>query len=85
MNTTIRLQKRGIVTIPKKIRNLWKIEEGDFLDVKTEDDKVVLSPSKNMDKEILLSSKKALEELKAKSVPGPFSNMKEFEDYLYHL
>ncbi|MBU4479835.1 AbrB/MazE/SpoVT family DNA-binding domain-containing protein [Patescibacteria group bacterium] len=82
MDTTIRLQKRGIVTIPKKIRNLWKIKEGDFLNAKIRGNEIILCPSIIIEKEIINSSKKALKELQARMVGGPFSSMDEFEKFL---
>jgi len=33
-------------------------------------------------KDIIQSSRKALKELKSKSVPGPFSSMDDFEKFL---
>lgn len=84
MNTiAIQVQDRGVITIPKKLRDLWGLTKGDFLSITlTENNDAVLNPVETVDKSILESSQKALQELREGKTSGPFANMDEFEKSL---
>jgi AbrB family looped-hinge helix DNA binding protein len=40
----VRVKRKGQVTIPKEIRNKFGIEEGTILEIRIEDNKIVLKP-----------------------------------------
>lgn len=82
MNISLKMQKRGIITVPKKIRDVWNVREGDLLDLEVKNGKVILNPVIALDKEIINASKNALKELKLKKIAGPFSSMDDFEEFL---
>jgi AbrB family looped-hinge helix DNA binding protein len=79
----IQVQDRGVITIPKKLRELWGIGKGDLLNITIgKDNQAVVEPLETIDKGILEASQKALQELREGKVAGPFANMSEFKEYL---
>lgn len=51
MKTTLtRVTRNGRVTLPAAVRRQLRIEEGDYIEVSVEDEKVVLVPKKLIDK-----------------------------------
>jgi len=84
MNTiAIQVQDRGVITIPKRLREIWDLTKGDFLNISlTKNKEAVLSQVETIDKGILKSSQQALKELREGKVAGPFANMSEFKEYL---
>lgn len=85
MNTiAIQVQDRGVITIPKKLRDLWGLNKGDFLDITLDDTQNVatLNLVETIDKDILLASQRALQEIREGKTSGPFANMDEFEKSL---
>jgi len=41
---TIPLQKRNLITLPKEVREKLEIYEGDMLDLRVEDNKIIIEP-----------------------------------------
>ncbi len=81
--TTIQVQDRGVITIPKKLREALGLDKGDLLNVELSDSgEVILSRAETIDKSILESSQKALKELREGKASGPFASMEEFHKYL---
>ena len=55
---TIKLQQRGLLTLPKKLRDSLGLEEGQVLRVKTDSGKIILEPQMSSVDEILASRAK---------------------------
>ncbi|MBI4311196.1 MAG: AbrB/MazE/SpoVT family DNA-binding domain-containing protein [Chloroflexi bacterium] len=51
MSELVQVRKKAQVTLPQSVRRSLNIEEGDFLDVRVEDGKIVLRVKKLVDKE----------------------------------
>lgn len=62
---TIKLQQRGILTLPKKIRESLDLFEGQSFLVLEEEGRIVLQPEKNFDRQLLLDLKQGLEDIKS--------------------
>ncbi len=78
LRTIVKLGKKGIIVLPKGIREAIGVNEGDKLVVKVEGDKLVLKPLKplvvdvdpGVVREILRKERKLEEERIAKFLPG---------------
>ncbi|MFC1757124.1 AbrB/MazE/SpoVT family DNA-binding domain-containing protein, partial [Patescibacteria group bacterium] len=46
MNAITKIQSRGTVTIPKKIRNVFGLNSGDLINISSKDHKIVIEPVK---------------------------------------
>jgi len=70
----VKILRHGQITLPKEIRKILGVEEGDLLEVGLEDSRVFLQPKVLVDKQTVLSEageikiKEALEALKKKEV-----------------
>jgi AbrB family looped-hinge helix DNA binding protein len=70
----VKILRHGQITLPKEIRKILGVEEGDLLEVGFEDARVFLQPKILVDKQTVLSEageikiKEALEALKKKEV-----------------
>jgi len=70
----VKILRHGQITLPKEIRKILRVEEGDLLEVGLEDARVFLQPKVLVDKQTVLSEageikiKEALEALKKKEV-----------------
>jgi AbrB family looped-hinge helix DNA binding protein len=70
----VKILRHGQITLPKEIRKILGVEEGDLLEVGLENARVVLRPKVLVDKETVLSEagkvkiKEALEALEKKEV-----------------
>ena len=51
MAELIQLRKKAQLTLPLSVRRKLGIEEGDFMDVRVEDNEIVLKPKKLIDKD----------------------------------
>jgi len=75
----VKILRHGQITLPKEIRKILGVEEGDLLEVGLENARVFLQPKVLVDKETMLSEtgkikvQEALEALEK-------GEMKEFED-----
>jgi len=75
----VKILRHGQITLPKEIRKILGVEEGDLLEVGLENARVVLQPKVLIDKETVLSEagqvkiKEALEALEKKE-------LKEFDN-----
>ncbi len=61
---TIKLQQRGVLTLPKKIRDAFGLSEGQSLRVEQQDDRIVLVPESNIDRQLAADIKQGLEDIK---------------------
>lgn len=83
MNTII-IKQRGLVTLPKKLRDSLGLAEGTILRVTTDKGNIVLEPDKKMtalDIELAAAIKQSKEDLKHGRYIQ-FSNSKEFHEKL---
>ena len=70
----VKILRHGQITLPKEIRKILGVEEGDFLDLGLENARVFLQPKILVDKQTILSEageikiNEALEALKKKEV-----------------
>ena len=70
----IKILRHGQITLPKEIRKILGVDEGDLLEVGLEDARIFLQPKVLVDKQTVLSEageikiKAALEALKKKEV-----------------
>lgn len=85
----IQLKTKAQLTLPVKIRRKLELEQGDYLDVTLEDNKIILTPIKIIDKseawywtkEWQESERQADEDLKAGRYTD-YNNPKDFLDSL---
>ncbi|MEJ2672981.1 MAG: AbrB/MazE/SpoVT family DNA-binding domain-containing protein [Deltaproteobacteria bacterium] len=76
----VKILRHGQITLPKEIRKILGVEEGDLLELGLENSKVFLTPKVLVDKQSVLSEageikiKEALEALEKKEVRG-FDNI----------
>lgn len=82
---TIKLQQRGVLTLPKKIREVLNLSEGMVLNVTQEDNKIILERSKSADTDLLMDIKNSLSDIKAGKFIE-FGSVSEFKKKLntYH-
>jgi len=78
---TIKLQQRGILTLPKKLREALDLFEGQSLSVTEEKGKIVIEPQKSFDAQLAADLKQGLEDIKnGKFIE--FSSSKELHEKL---
>lgn len=76
---TIKLQQRGILTLPKKLRDALDLFEGQSLSVVEEKGKIIIEPQKSFDAQLAADLKQGLEDIKnGKFIE--FSTAKEFDE-----
>jgi len=79
---TIKLQQRGLLTLPKKLRDTLGLEEGCIMQVEQKDGKIILEPqAADLDKELALAIKQGIEDIKAGRFIE-FSTIEEFHEKL---
>lgn len=62
---TIKLQQRGLITLPKKLRDLLSIEEGQVLRIELSGNKIILEPQlSTLDTELAKDIKESLDDIK---------------------
>jgi len=79
MNTTIKLQQRGVITLPKKLRDAFGLTEGQTLRIVNENGRIILEPEVTMPKELADSIKQSLADLKAGRYIQ-FGSLAEFDE-----
>lgn len=81
---TIKLQQRGLITLPKKLRELLEIEEGQVLRIELSGNKIILEPQlSSLDIELAKDIKESLNDIK-KGRFIEFSSIDEFHKKLDH-
>ncbi len=79
---TIKLQQRGLITLPKKLRNLLAIEEGQVLRIEVSGNKIILEPQlSSLDTELAKDIKESLDDIK-KGRFIEFGSIDEFHEKL---
>lgn len=62
---TIKLQQRGLLTLPKKLREALSLKEGQILNVQHSDGKIILEPQMStIDDELAKAITQGLEDIK---------------------
>jgi AbrB family looped-hinge helix DNA binding protein len=62
---TIRLQQRGLLTLPKKLRDALSLQEGQILNIQHSDGKIILSPqTSTIDSELAKAITQGLADIK---------------------
>jgi len=61
---TIKLQQRGILTLPKKLRDALDLNEGQSLRVSEEAGRIILEPEQSFDAQLAADLKQGLEDIK---------------------
>jgi len=77
--TTIKLQQRGVLTLPKKIRDVLGLEEGQSFKVTEKSGSIVLEPELTLDKQLAKDIKQGLEDIKNGRFIE-FSTIEEFDE-----
>ena len=79
---TIKLQQRGLLTLPKKLRDSLGLEEGQILHVKSEAGKIILEPQMSaFDRQLAADIKQGYEDIKNGNFIT-FSSVKEMHEKL---
>ena len=81
---TIKLQQRGLLTLPKKLRDSLGLEEGQTLRVTTISGKIILEPQMSaVDTQLVADIKQGLEDIKnGKFIE--FSTIEEMHEKMKH-
>jgi AbrB family looped-hinge helix DNA binding protein len=90
---TIQVRGHGQITLPKKIRERFQLEEGDLLVIEACEDGILMKPRKLLDptqawfwtKEWQEKERQAEEDIKAGRVSGPFKGVEELKKHLEQL
>jgi len=91
MSTIVRVQRKGQVTIPTRLRALVGLVEGDLVEAKAERGKIVLTPKLIVDREYTPAQRRAidarlaesLEQAKRGETYGPFETHEEMTAFLH--
>ena len=76
---TIKLQQRGTLTLPKKLREELDLFEGQSFRVVKEGNKIILEPENSFDAQLMKDLKQGLEDIKnGKFIE--FSTIEEFDE-----
>jgi len=76
---TIKLQQRGILTLPKKLRDALDLFEGQSLSVTEENGKIIIEPKMSLDAQLAEDIKQGLEDIKNGNYIE-FSTIEEFDE-----
>jgi len=78
---TIKLQQRGILTLPKKLRDALDLFEGQSLRISEEKGKIIIEPEMSFDTQLAADLKQGLEDIKNGNFIE-FSSAKELHEKL---
>ncbi len=77
---TIKLQQRGVLTLPKKIRESFNLTEGRMFKVVTKGNQIILEPEQTeFDKQLAADIKQGIEDMKNGRYIE-FSTIEEFDE-----
>ena len=77
---TIRLQQRGVLTLPKKIRDAFDLSEGQVFHVSQKDNQIILEPQQTaFDRQLAADIKQGIEDMKNGRYIE-FSTIEEFDE-----
>jgi AbrB family looped-hinge helix DNA binding protein len=91
MSTIVRIQRKGQVTIPTRLRVQLGLVDGDLVEAKAERGKIVLTPKLIVDREYTPAQRRAidarlavsLEQAKKGETYGPFETHEEMIQFLH--
>ena len=92
MSTIVRVQRKGQVTIPTRIRVQVGLVDGDFVEAKADKGRIVLTPKIIVDREYTPAQRRAIDARLAESLEqvasgelyGPFETHEEMTTFLHH-
>ena len=79
---TVKMQARGVLTLPKKMRDKIGLSDGVLVDIDARDGEIVVRPASRLDPAVLADVHASLEDLRAGRVSPLFSSVKEFKEYM---
>ena len=87
---TIQIRGHGQITIPKKVREQFNLEDGDVLVIEERVDGILMKPRKLLDpaqawfwtEEWQKKERQAAEDIKTGRVSGPFKGVEELRKHL---
>lgn len=87
---TVQIRGHGQITIPKKIREMYNLQEGDILVIERHEDGILMQPRKLLDptqtwfwtKEWQEKERLADEDIKDGRVSGPFKGVEELREHV---
>jgi AbrB family looped-hinge helix DNA binding protein len=78
---TVKIQQRGLITLPKNLRDALALEEGQILSIKQSGQKIILEAKTNIDSDLATALAKSLDDIK-KGNFIEFGSTKEFHKKL---
>lgn len=81
MKATIKMQARGVLTLPKKLRTRMNFGAGSIVQAQERDGGIFISPVSHLDPDLQEALRSALDDLRKGNTIGPFSSMKEYKQY----
>jgi AbrB family looped-hinge helix DNA binding protein len=78
---TVKIQQRGVLTLPKKIRDTFKLYEGQNLRITHSENQIILEPSSEFDAQLMRDIKQGLDDIKNGDFIE-FSSVKEMHQKL---
>ena len=82
MAVTIKMQSRGVLTLPKKMRTRLGLETGSLMRVREKDGGIFVSPTSLLDPELLADVRAALADARAGRLTPAFGSGKELDAYV---
>ena len=91
MSTLVKIQRKGQVTIPTRLRVQMGLVEGDLVEAKAERGRLVLTPKLIIDREYTATQRRvidarlaaSLEQVKKGETYGPFETHEEMTTFLH--
>lgn len=81
MQTTIKMQARGVLTLPKKLRTRMRLDTGSIVRVDERDGGLFISTQSHLDPELIDAIRSGLNDLKNGNTIGPFASAEEYEAF----
>ena len=82
MTTTIKVQERGVITLPKRIRERAGLSTGVMIDLEERDGAIVMRPVSRLDPDLLADVESALDDLRMGRASPIFSSIAELNKYM---
>lgn len=77
---TVKIQQRGLLTLPKKLRDALSLQEGQILRIEEVDGKIILEPQQSaFDRQLAADIKQGIEDIKNGHFIE-FSTIEEFDE-----
>jgi AbrB family looped-hinge helix DNA binding protein len=79
---TLKIQARGVITLPKKIQERAGLSSGSVIDIEARDGEVIIRPISRLDPDLARALRDAIVDLKAGRATPVFSSLDEFDMYM---